>query len=98
MLTGEGDLASESYYDAGLGVSSMAITGTDELSLADIVQNPSLALSQMGKNLQSNIVPMAVSSLLTGVTFRFGRRLLRRPIANINRNLVKPALGAGIRN
>ena len=97
MLTGEGDLASESYYDAGLGVSSMGITGTDEISLADIVQNPSLALSQMGKNLQSNIVPMAVSSLLTGVTFRFGRRLLRRPIANINRNLVKPALGAGIR-
>ena len=97
MLTGEGDLASESSYDAGLGGASMAITGTDEISLADIVQNPSLALSQMGKNLQSNIVPMAVSSLLTGVTFRFGRRLLRRPIANINRNLVKPALGAGIR-
>jgi len=97
MLTQEGDLASSSYYDAGLGVSSMTVTGAEQISLADIVQNPSLALSQMGKNLQSNIVPMAVSSLLTGVTFRFGRRLLRRPLSNINRNLVKPALGAGIR-
>jgi hypothetical protein len=97
MLTGKGDLAQSSYYDSGLGATSMVVTGGDVISLADITQNPSLALSQMGKNLQANIVPMAVASLTTGVMFRFGKRLLRRPIANINRNLVKPALGAGIR-
>jgi hypothetical protein len=97
MLTGKGDLAQSSYYDLGLDATSMVVTGGDVISLADITQNPSLALSQMGKNLQANIVPMAVASLTTGVMFRFGKRLLRRPIANINRNLVKPALGAGIR-
>ena len=81
-----------------LGVhSGMTVVGAEEISLADITRNPGLALSEMGKNLQANIVPMAVASLVTGVSFRFGKRLLRRPISNINRNLVKPMLGAGIR-
>jgi len=97
MITGQGDLQ-VSTVSEGMGALTYEVTtGGDVISLADIVQNPSLALSQMGKNLQANIVPMAVSSLLTGVSFRFGRRLLRRPLANINRNLVVPALGKGIR-
>tara|TARA_Y100000004_G_scaffold151483_1_gene174183 strand:- start:365 stop:787 length:423 start_codon:yes stop_codon:yes gene_type:complete len=98
MLTGEGNIGTQSLYDSGLGVYSAAtVTGADQISLADIAKNPGLAISEMGKNLQANIVPMAVASLTTGVAFRFGRRLLRRPISNINRNLVKPMLGAGIR-
>jgi hypothetical protein len=97
MLTGEGDLGTTPIYDGRLGVSDMVVTGQDQISLADIAKNPGLAFSEMGKNLQANIVPMAVASLMTGVSFRFGRRLLRRPLSNINRNLVKPMLGAGIR-
>jgi hypothetical protein len=97
MLTGEGDLGI-SQASEGMGALSYdVVSGGDVISLADITRNPGLALSQMGKNLQSNIVPMAVASLITGVSFRFGKRLLRRPIGNINRNLVKPMLGAGIR-
>ncbi len=97
MLTGEGDLGI-SQASQGMGALSYdVVSGGDVISLADITRNPGLALSQMGKNLQSNIVPMAVASLITGVSFRFGKRLLRRPIGNINRNLVKPMLGAGIR-
>ena len=49
----------------------------------------------MTKNLEANIVPMAISSLVTGVTFRFGKRLLRRPLANINRNIMTPVFGRG---
>jgi len=97
MITGEGDLGETTYLDRGLGATSTALTGQDKISLADIAKEPGLAISQMGKNLQANIVPMAVASLVTGVSFNFGRRLLRRPIANINRNLVRPVLGAGIR-
>ena len=48
-------------------------------------------------NLSSNIVPMAVGAATTAITFNVGRRLLRKPINNINRNLMKPLLGAGIR-
>ena len=97
MLTGEGDLGITQASEGMGALSYDVVTGGDVISLADITRNPGLALSQMGKNLQSNIVPMAVASLVTGVSFRFGKRLLRRPIGNINRNLVKPMLGAGIR-
>ena len=97
MLTGKGDLAVSTMSEGMGALTYDVVTGGDVISLADITQNPGLAFSQMGKNFQANLVPMAVASLLTGVSFRFGKRLLRRPIANINRNLVKPALGAGIR-
>jgi len=97
MLTGEGDLGVSSASEGMGALTYDVVTGGDVISLADITRNPGLALSQMGKNLQANIVPMAVASLVTGVSFRFGKRLLRRPISNINRNLVKPMLGAGIR-
>ena len=97
MLTGEGDLGITQASEGMGALQYDVVTGGDVISLADITRNPGLALSQMGKNLQSNIVPMAVASLVTGVSFRFGKRLLRRPIGNINRNLVKPMLGAGIR-
>ena len=65
--------------------------------MGDIVSQPGQALSVMSTNLQNNLVPMAVASLVTGVGFRFGKRLLRRPIGNINRNIMKPLLGAGIK-
>jgi len=82
----------------GYGVTySMQTVGAKEISLGDIVSNPGIALSEMSKNLQNNLVPMAVASLTTGVAFRFGKRLLRRPINNINRNIMKPLLGAGIK-
>lgn len=99
MITGDPDIASTTT-STGMGAYSTditTITGADEISLGDIVSNPGLALSEMTKNLQNNLVPMAVSSLVTGVSFRFGKRLLRRPIANINRNIMKPLLGAGIK-
>jgi hypothetical protein len=82
----------------GYGVTtSLQTVGASEISLGDIVSNPGLAFGEMTKNLQSNLVPMAVQSLITGVSFRFGKRLLRRPISNINRNIMKPLLGAGIK-
>ena len=101
---GKTDLGTESTYlsndpnAVGYGISTgMQTVGASEISLGDIVSNPGLALSEMSKNLQSNLVPMAVASLVTGVGFRFGKRILRRPLANINRNIMKPVLGAGIR-
>jgi hypothetical protein len=39
---------------------------------------------------------MAVSSIGIGISFKFARKLLRAPIANVNRNLMKP-LGIGVR-
>ena len=97
MLTGDTDIGMANYNDTGVGNPVYRVTGEKEISLGDIVSNPGLALAEMGNNLQSNLVPMAVASLVTGVGFRFGKRLLRRPIGNINRNIMKPLLGAGIK-
>ena len=95
MITGDTDIGTVQMSE-GLGTLPYAQTvGAKEISLGDIVSNPGLAFGEMTKNLQSNLVPMAVSSLVTGISFRFGKRLLRRPFGTLNRNIMKPLLGAG---
>jgi len=101
LLTGATDIGStmtKTY--TGLGAetgTSMVITGADAISLGDIATEPALAFSSMASNFQANLIPMAFAAFGTSFTFRIGKRLLRRPISNINRNIMKPALGAGIK-
>jgi|TARA_R110001583_G_scaffold78465_1_gene212661 hypothetical protein len=101
LLTGATDIGqtlTKTY--GGLGEqmgTSMTTTGADQISLGDIATEPALAFSTMATNFQANLVPMAFAAFGTSFTFRIGKRLLRRPIANINRNIMKPALGAGIK-
>jgi len=95
LLTGKTDLTQKSFVEHG--VIQTSITGAGEISLGDIMSDPTLALSTMSTNFQSNLLPMALAGFTTSITFRVGKRLLRRPISNINRNIIKPALGAGIR-
>ena len=103
FITGAGDLemsGGSSVTDLGLGVSSMVGAGwkgTDQISLQDMMIEPGVAVSHMASNFQSNLIPMAASAFGVSVGFRIGKRLLRSPLNNINRNLVKPALGSGIR-
>ena len=101
FITGAGDLGMSS---TSLGMGSfgrdqqqLEITGAGEISVADLVKEPTMALDTMASNFQSNLMPMAVAAFGTSITFRIGKRLRRRPISNINRNIIKPALGAGIR-
>jgi len=93
FITGKGDLGS--VLDASSGM--YETVGASAISLSDIVQAPSLATTTMAANLQANIIPMAVGAATTAATFNIGRRLLRRPINNINRTLMKPLLGSGIK-
>jgi hypothetical protein len=103
FVTGEGDLIqapSTFYKDDALGVTSEvegAWAGTSTISLKDLMMSPTEGLNQLVSNFSSNIVPMAVAGATTAITFNVGRRLLRRPVNNINRNIMKPLLGAGIR-
>ena len=97
LLTGATDIGQTSVYDSGLGVTSYTAVGTGEISLGDIISQPGQALSVMASNFQNNVIPMAVQGVAVGIGFRFGKRLLRRQISSVNRNLVKPMLGAGIR-
>lgn len=93
FITGQGDIA-ETFDTAGM---MTGYSGTGAISLSDIVKEPGVATSTMAMNLQSNIIPMAVGAATTAATFNIGRRLLRRPINNINSTLMRPLLGRGIK-
>ena len=93
FIGGKGDITSTFIAETG----GYETSGTGAISLTDIVQNPGLSTSTMAMNLQKNIIPMAVGAATTALTFNVGKRLLRRPINNINQNLMLPLLGAGIK-
>jgi len=81
----------------GGGNGSGELTGAGAISISDIATNPSTALAVMAANFQANLLPMAIAGFTTSIGFRIGKRLLRMPISSVNRNIIKPALGAGIR-
>lgn len=96
LITGSTDLKT-TVTTGGVGRGDMVISGQGEISLGDIMSEPSIALDTMAANFQNNLAPMAIAAFTTSMTFRIGKRILRRPISNINRNIMKPALGAGIK-
>lgn len=67
-----------------------------KISLGDIVSAPDAAFATVQDNFMNNYQSMAIQSIGIGLSFRLGKRLLRRPIANVNRNIFKP-LGAGFK-
>lgn len=99
LITGATDLGTK-VTSVGMGSrpeQTLTVSGAGEISLGDILSEPQLALETMSSNFQNNLAPMAIAAFTTSMTFRIGKRLLRRPINNINRNIMKPALGAGIK-
>lgn len=96
FITGASDIVQRTHY-TGVQEGTTSWSGTGEISVGDLMTEPSVALDTMANNFQSNLAPMAIAAFGTSITFRIGKKLLRRPIANINRNIMKPALGAGIK-
>jgi len=104
FITGAGDLGTKTLTTSDLGIGmrgtqTLATTtvGAGQISLADIVQEPSLALQTMSNNFQANLFPMAFAAFSTSVGFSVGRKLLRKPLSNITRNIIHPVLGKGVR-
>ena len=96
FLTGGSDITTKSVYDQGFGGSSMVTTGTDTLSLSELFKHPDVAFGQVQSNFMGNWQNMVIASLVTSVGFGVGRKMLRKPIANVNRNIFKP-LGIGVK-
>ena len=97
FITGEGDASVKSLYDRGLDTTSLVYNNPDgAVSLSDLMSAPEGSFAAMQAGFKANYQTMAVNSILTGITFRVGKRLLRRPISNVNRNIFKP-LGAGFK-
>jgi len=97
MVVGGSDIAQAKVIDVGLGAASLTgYTGTDQITLTEMVTMPDVAFAAMSSNFMANWQNMVVKSLTVSVGFRLGKRLLRRPIANVSRNIFKP-LGLGVR-
>tara|TARA_R110002072_G_scaffold131138_1_gene270505 strand:- start:141 stop:563 length:423 start_codon:yes stop_codon:yes gene_type:complete len=97
FITGATDLGyKSSNVGAGSLMASPVMVGGDSISLGDIVSAPDAAFGVVQNNFMNNYQSMAISSIGVGLSFRLGKRLLRRPISNVNRNIFKP-LGAGFK-
>ena len=77
---------------AGYGMT----TTNGAMTLSSIVSDPGSSFDSMSANFMANYQAMAVSAIGIGITFKFAKKLLRKPIANVNRNLMKP-IGIGVR-
>ena len=54
-------------------------------------------LNQIQMNLKSNLPSMLIQSVTLSVTERVFKSVMRRPIANVNRNIIRPLLGSMVR-
>ena len=70
--------------------------GAGTVSLKSLIDDPGQSFDAMQSNFMANYQQMAVQAIGTGITFKFAKKLLRKPISNVNRNLMKP-LGIGVR-
>ena len=100
LITGPTDIGMKSqlsmnYLSGQSGLTSVAV-GADAISLGDLISSPDQAFGVVQSNFMNNYQAMAIQSLGIGIGFRLGKRLLRRPISNVNRNIFKP-LGAGFK-
>jgi len=77
---------------AGYGM----VTTNGSMTLQSIISDPGSSFDSMSSMFMANYQAMAVSAIGIGITFKFAKKLLRKPIANVNRNLIKP-LGIGMR-
>jgi len=81
----------------GAGGTAMATTnGGGSVSLSSLVADPGSSFDAMQTNFMASYQAMAVQAIGIGITFKFAKKLLRKPIANVNRNMMKP-LGIGVR-
>jgi len=66
------------------------------VTLTELASSPDLALMAIMDNARANLIPMAMASIATGVSFRIAKSVLRRPLSSVQRNLINPILGKGL--
>ena len=91
--TYEGIAGSQSLYSGEFG----AGIGADAITLGDILKEPGYAFAVSSQRAMKNAPTMAIQSIALGAGFKLMKQLLRRPLNNVNRNLVAPVLGKAVR-
>lgn len=80
----------------GYGGALQYVNKDGAITLAELVQNPDLSLMAVVDNARANLIPMAMATIATGVSFRIAKQVLRRPLSSVQRNLINPILGKGL--
>ncbi len=75
------DLPGYSYTNVG------DVIGADQISLGDMLSNPTQAIPQLQSNLMNNYQAILVGSFFTALSFKVAKKVLRRPIGRINAGL-----------
>jgi len=96
-VTGAYDIGYSRTSDVGLGRGSqmLALTGATQISLADIMNAPTLSFQQIMDNAQANAVPMLFAATTFNIGARIFKKVMRRPFSQANK-LIKP-LGLDVR-
>ena len=96
-LTGSYDIGYTRTADVGLGRGSqmMSLTGATQISLADIMNAPTLSFQQIMANAEATAMPMALSAITFNVGAKVFKKVMRRPFSQANK-LIKP-LGLDVR-
>jgi len=97
FFTGEQDLtqvASKGFLDTPTG--SYTIEGAEEISLGDVLSEPTLAWDQIQANVRMNAIPMATEAIIFNTGATVLRRLLRKPINQSNKMIRKLGMGVQI--
>ena len=74
---------------------STTVEGTDQISMRDMLNEPSLAFNQIQSNVKTNAVGMTVNAIFFNAGARVLKRAIRQPINQANR-FIRP-LGLGVR-
>ena len=82
-------------YDQAL-TGYAASTGADKITLREVITSPTVSMAVAQANLTNNWQSLVLQSVGVSIGFKVGKKLLRAPIANVNRNIFKP-LGVGIK-
>jgi len=83
-------------FDGAGGTALATTNGGASVSLSSLVADPGSSFDAMQSNFMESYQAMAVQAIGIGITFKFAKKLLRKPISNVNRNMMKP-LGIGVR-
>ena len=97
FVTGKYDLGTKTTYDVGLGVGSgLQVVGASNISLADVVNQPTLAFETIQSNVRQNWQAMFIAGATAKVGFTLFKRLFRTQLNMTNSKFIRP-LGLGIK-
>ena len=90
VITGGSSVGTTKVYDSAFGTQMVSTGVGSEVTLTEVLQHPDMAFSAMQSNAMANWQAMVIGSLGVSIGFKLGKKLMRRPIANVNRNIFKP--------